>query len=206
MRRTILLLATMSFAVLVISGVAHALTIQCDDAVGTDQDPDLGFCEGTAQGDTITGNPYSDVINARGGDDTINALGGFDFVDAQAGGDTVNGGDDPDTIHGNSGEDTLNGDAANDTLFGDGRHDTLSGQGGVNEYFGGSGPDVINANATAGAGGNDEERSHGGPGNDEIFAIDGLVDLIDCGSGRDTIHIDFSSDALANDCETVLPN
>jgi Ca2+-binding RTX toxin-like protein len=202
-------MATMSFAVLVIGGVAYALTIQCD---GTgDQDPELGVCEGTSASDNMTGNPYFEIISARGGDDTIDALGGFDFVDAQGGGDTVNGGDDPDTIHGNSGEDILNGDAANDTLYGDGRADQLTGGGGVNEYFGGSGGDTINANDQSAEAAN-EERSHGGPGNDEIFAIDGFVDLIDCGSGRDTIHIDTGfpigtpSDALANDCETVLPN
>jgi hypothetical protein len=81
MRRTILLLAaTMSFAMLVIGGVAYALTVQCDDTDpegnGTDQDPDPGECAGTSKDDFIAG---------TGGNDTINARAGFDEVDGNGG-------------------------------------------------------------------------------------------------------------------------
>jgi hypothetical protein len=49
---------------LVMGGVAYALTIQCD---GTgDQDPDPGQCAGTDEADEITGTAQRDLIFARG--------------------------------------------------------------------------------------------------------------------------------------------
>src|SRR5918994_4142583 len=71
-RRLILLMAAMGATVLVVSGVAYALSVQCD---GTgDQDPDPGQCQGTDQNDVITGTEQSDIaIDALGGRDEVNA-------------------------------------------------------------------------------------------------------------------------------------
>ena len=155
MRRTILLMATMTLSVLVIGGVAYALNITCD---GTgDQDSRTGFCKGTAKQDSITGTSGSDFIDARGGDDSVSA------------------GDGQDTIHGRSGEDSLNGRVGSDTLFGEGRKDVLDGRGGVNLYFGASGPDRLIADTLSGDGGAGGEEIHGGPGNDLIAVAVGLV-------------------------------
>ena len=74
MRRLILLMAAMGATVLVVSGVAYALSVQCD---GTgDQDPDPGECQGTEQNDRITGSQERDEILAQGGRDLVSARGG----------------------------------------------------------------------------------------------------------------------------------
>jgi hypothetical protein len=44
-RRLILLMVAMGAAMLVVSGAAYALSVQCD--VANDKDPDLGECQGT---------------------------------------------------------------------------------------------------------------------------------------------------------------
>ena len=62
MRRLILLMAAMGASVLLVSGVAYALTIQCGGA--GDQDPDPGLCVGTPEDDEITGTNQPDVIRA----------------------------------------------------------------------------------------------------------------------------------------------
>src|SRR5215211_3302176 len=90
-RRLILLMAAMGAAVLLASGVAYALSVQCD---GTgDQDPDPGQCRGTNQNDGITGTAQRDLIFA---------LGGFDEVSAGGGQDELNGGDSADTLRGDA--------------------------------------------------------------------------------------------------------
>src|SRR5215203_6985860 len=78
-RRLILLMAAMGAAMLVVSGVAYALSVQCDGA--GDQDPETGECAGTDQNDVITGTAQSELIFALGGLDVVNARGGDDFVD-----------------------------------------------------------------------------------------------------------------------------
>ena len=70
MRRLILLMAAMGASVLLVSGVAYALTIQCGGA--GDQDPDPGLCLGTQDDDEITGTNQPDVIRA---------LSGFDYCE-----------------------------------------------------------------------------------------------------------------------------
>ena len=62
MRRLILLMTAMGVAVLVIGGVAYALSVQCDGA--GDQNPNPGICEGTEDADTITGTNNLDRIDA----------------------------------------------------------------------------------------------------------------------------------------------
>jgi Ca2+-binding RTX toxin-like protein len=198
MRRTILLMATMTLTVLVVGGIAYAATITCDGA--GDQQPAPEDCRGTDQADSITGTSSGEFIDARAGDDT---------VDARAGDDVVFGREGQDTIHLRSGEDQVDAGAGSDTLFGEGAHDSLSGGGGVNLYFGGPGPDRIVANTEAtetgpqGAGAAGEEI-HGGTGGDLIFANDGLKDIIDCGGGSDAVANDPIDEVAAN-CEVHDP-
>ena len=81
MRRLLLMMAAMGAAVLLASGVAYALNVQCD---GTDdQDPDPGQCQGTQEDDEISGTDQTDIIRA---------LSGFDDVFAGAGEDELYGG------------------------------------------------------------------------------------------------------------------
>jgi Ca2+-binding RTX toxin-like protein len=201
MRRTLLVMATtMSFAVLVIGGVAYALTpVQCDGA--GDQNPALGTCWGTEASDNITGTSRADVIHAKAADDIVDALGGND---------SVRGGGESDTLHGGDGGDVLSGDGANvperdgqDYIYGEGGQDTLDGEGGDNRYFGDADADTIDAafstqdgpNAAAG------EIISGGPGNDTIYAGDGLSDTVNCGPGKDRVKSHDPADEIATDCE-----
>jgi Ca2+-binding RTX toxin-like protein len=51
-------------------------------------------------------------------------------------------------------------------------------------------------------GGKGRDTLDGGPGNDRIFAVDGAVDTVRCGSGKDVVTAD-RVDKVARDCETV---
>jgi Ca2+-binding RTX toxin-like protein len=100
-----------------------------------------------------------------------------------------------------------------DTLVGDRRANTLDGGGGRDRLEGGAGADVLDGgpgvDALAGAAGNDVlragERMSGGPGNDQIDAIDpigesgtGTAPRISGGAGDDTIDLLLMPAAL--DC------
>jgi Ca2+-binding RTX toxin-like protein len=202
-RRAVLLLVAMATALVVVGGVAYALTFTCDDPGDQpgDQNPALGTCWGTEVSDNITGTSGDDVIHAKAEDD---------FVDAKGGNDSVRGGGEIDEVHGSDGDDVLSGDGANepsrdmqDDIYGEGGNDTLDGEGGVNSYFGDIGADTIDAafskldgpNAAAG------EIISGGPGNDTIYAKDGLSDTVNCGPGKDRVKSHDASDAIASDCE-----
>ena len=99
-----------------------------------------------------------------------------------------------DTLLGLAGNDSMFGRAGQDTLRGDAGNDTLLGEAGVDALYGDAGKDTI----TGGAG---RDRFFGGTGNDTIGALDGEIDDIDCGAGRDVVRAD-KLDRLRN-CERV---
>src|SRR5215213_6344587 len=88
MRKTVLLLTTMSLALLLAGGVALAATKQCQVGV---------LCNGTSSADTITGTTSKDTINGRGGNDTISARDGSDLINGGPNNDRMNGGPGNDT-------------------------------------------------------------------------------------------------------------
>src|SRR5215208_2630056 len=112
MKRTIMLMATMSLTVLLAAGVALAAEIQCLD--GTP-------CYGTNQADTLTGTALPDEIYGLGGPDVIYGLGGPDFISGGSGGDEIRGGADGDFLVGAAGGD--------ETVFGGGGTDTIHVEG-----------------------------------------------------------------------------
>jgi Ca2+-binding RTX toxin-like protein len=114
LRRAILILATMSLGVLMLSGVALARDIQ-----GTFGPDDL---EGTNQADRIYGLGAADTITGKAGND--DCYGG-------SGADTIRCGDGNDRIDGGFGEDKLFGGPGDDTISAaDGQMDRVScGQG-----------------------------------------------------------------------------
>jgi Ca2+-binding RTX toxin-like protein len=202
-KRILVLLATMGVALVVIGGVAYALTFTCDTAA--DPNRSLGECSGTEDSDNITGTSGADVIHAKAGNDTVDAQGGND--------PEVRGGGERDKVHGRGGDDVLSGDGANepprdrrDYIYGEGGNDTLDGEGGDNRYFGDTGADRIDAafstqdgpNAAAG------EIIRGGRGNDDISTKDGLRDIVYCGSGNeDKVTPDPGNVDVLHDCETT---
>ena len=91
-RRALLLIALVSAALVVASGVALAANIKGD---GLDN--------------VLTGTPSRDTINPFGGNDTVDALGGNDDVRHSFG---------DDTIYGRGGNDTLRGGRGTDVIIG----------------------------------------------------------------------------------------
>ena len=231
MRRLILLMAAMGATVLVVSGVAYALSVQCD---GTgDQDPEPGECAGTNLSDVITGTAQGDIILALGGPDVVTARGGDDGVDGGRGGDDISLGLGGDGGFGGGGPDDINGGAGTtDAIdppnpFSCSIQDEEAGLDastqGTQFMFGGDGNDDLDGgrdndallgdagrNDLSGNGGDDcfllsgdaNERASGGDGDDIFFVADGNADDIFCGAGDDTVDAD-ADDRVAADCEHV---
>jgi Ca2+-binding RTX toxin-like protein len=83
MRKTLLLLTTMSLTLMLAGGVALAATKQCQVGV---------LCNGTPGADAITGTTSNDTINSLAGNDSISARGGNDKINGGPNNDTMNGG------------------------------------------------------------------------------------------------------------------
>lgn len=111
---------------------------------------------------------------------------------------------------GGSGSDKLRGHGGNDQLFGRRGHDILKGfdgddllDGGLgnDKLYGGRGKDKLiggKGNDKL-VGGPDKDVMRAGAGSDQINAADGVKEVVDCGSGTDTVTADHN-DKL-NGCE-----
>lgn len=98
------------------------------------------------------------------------------------------------TLRGSAKADTLVGGPGADTIHGGAGNDRISGKAGADKLYGDAGNDRIDAGAGL-------DRIYGGTGNDTILARDGKRDVIDCGSGRDTVIADKVD--VVKGCETV---
>jgi hypothetical protein len=105
MRKTLLLLTTMTLALLLAGGVALAATKQCQVGV---------VCNGTSSADTITGTNSNDTINGLAGNDSISARDGSDKINGGPNNDTMDGGASNDTYKfaDNWGADRISADSA----------------------------------------------------------------------------------------------
>jgi hypothetical protein len=97
-----------------------------------------------------------------------------DQIDGGPGGETILGRGGADRLRGLGGDDCLNGGNGNDSLKGGPGSDVLNGGPGSDSLDGGPGTDVLN----------------GGRGRDVIGALDGELDTVSCGSGRDAARAD----------------
>lgn len=156
--------------------------------------------DGGPGNDYIDGNRGTDVIDGGDGDDTLFGGPGGEKIDAGAGNDTIDGGTGGDGIYGREGNDAIRGDAGRDTIYGAAGEDQLDGGSGDDYLSGGDGADEIVAGPGA-------DTVSGGRGADDIRVADGDHDVVDCGSGRDTVYVE--QDAPTRDtlksCETVIP-
>jgi hypothetical protein len=172
MKRMTMWLATMGVALLLSSGVAFALTVNCTAGRG---------CVGTDAPDVLNGSVGGDDMDGRqAGDDLFGNEGG-DWMsgDAYAPTDTLTDGDDD--IAGGTGD------------------DGMVGYGGADGLSGGDGHDFIDARENSNNPG--EDTVTGGASNDFIDAIDGTSDTINCGAGtRDRVFYDKNLDTLQR-CE-----
>jgi Ca2+-binding RTX toxin-like protein len=175
MRRTMLLLATMTLTLLVASGVALAVT-----KLGTDSRDRL---RGTNGADTLIGKGDNDILLALAGDDTLLGGPGKDFLlggsiqEASGGNKTLEGGDGNDALFGGLSSDTMVGGDGNDFLNGGEFDQTPAAK------------DTISA----------------GDGNDVLDIINKPAgkDVVSCGGGFDRVLAD-RADLVAPNCERVF--
>jgi Ca2+-binding RTX toxin-like protein len=192
MRQVALSLTVIGATLLLASGIALAAAVQCV--------PGAGSCLGTAQDDVITGTDGHDAIFAHSGSDEVYAQGGDD---------SVSGGSGADLLLGDSSESAAF--AGDDQIFGGVGMDSVSGFGGSDNLSGSYGNDIINAEpyllppADTPPEGVDSVK--GGRGDDTIYARDGVVDNIDCGTGSfdGVLRYDSSIDVVAANCEFLFP-
>ena len=131
----------------------------------------------------------TDVVDASGTAINTYVLGGLgnDLIRGGAGDDTLTGAGGKDTLYGNAGNDRLNGGASNDIIFGGDGNDAV---------YGGDGADSISADA-----GNDHlfgdagiDTMLGGDGNDVFESVDGGVDYVVGGAGKNVATTDVTGD------------
>ena len=168
--------------------------------------------------DKAGGGPGNDIFYGGAGDERLSGGEGEDEIHGGEGDDIDLDGDQQfDKLYGEEGNDLeVDGDAGNDLLYGgpgdDGgaptsenlQHHGLRGEGGENRVYGEDGSDTIDAQTEVDLGGAREEI-FGGNGEDTITAADRVEDVIDCGSGLDTVvSHDAGRDVLVG-CERITP-
>jgi Ca2+-binding RTX toxin-like protein len=173
MRRLSILLAIVVTALVAITGVALAATVDCISG---------RVCIGTDGPDTLNGSSRHDNMDARQGTDQLFGHDGYDalYGDARDAPDSSTDG--------------------NDRLGGGQNYDELYGYGGNDKLLGRSGGDFIFAEESSENEGEDFVR--GEEGNDWILARDGVKDTIACGTGKhDGVRFDKGIDTVSNSCE-----
>jgi Ca2+-binding RTX toxin-like protein len=167
------------------------------DRLGTPGDDRL---DGTARGDSLFGLQGNDIINGLRGDDCLFGGLGSDRLSGAKGDDRLLGDDSErgvggnDGLSGNAGDDLLAGGSGEDNLSGGAGKDRLSGNDGNDRLSGGRGNDRL-------TGGRGRNRLLGGSGNDRLNGVNGRVDRLNCGRGRDSARADRADHVRG--CERV---
>jgi Ca2+-binding RTX toxin-like protein len=190
MRRSVLLLgAVVSVALVLGAGaVALAATIEC--SAGTP-------CVGTRRGDALNGSPRADYqMSGRAGADDLRGRGGSDRMAGGLGADKVSAGngDDNQVVWG--GEQRGN---SSPYTYPDKSNDRTSGGRGRDRVYGGFGRGGVDA--VFGNGGNDTivVAQRGFPSTTGKVKV--TKEVVDCGTGNDTVYRDRKVDVIADDCE-----
>jgi Ca2+-binding RTX toxin-like protein len=189
---------------------------------------DRDVVDGGSAGDLVVGGADDDEVNGAQGDDQLSGGAGNDHVDAGIGDDELQGNAGADNLVGGQGRDEISGGADDDTVdysgnaapltvdldgstYDDGAEnegDTVLAD--VENVTGGTGNDKLTGNdqhnVLIGAQGNDSidggtnnDTLIGASGDDSIQSKDGVLDVVDCGIGNDTLDAD-PVDQLT-DCE-----
>jgi Ca2+-binding RTX toxin-like protein len=211
MRKTILVLASVALAIVVLGGVAWAANIQCPNA-GIDRTPTpvgqvaIRLCDGTEKADTMHGTKYADRMSAKSGADTMYGRAKYDEMFGGPGPDKMYGGQGFDHLFAGAGVDRIYGQDEVDHLFTsnayrDGRQNDRT-----DDYiYGGEGDDVFLVGGTNGV-----DRVYGGTGDDHISvagnAATGTKEIVECGPGTDTVHFDEGVDIVNDTCEELHPS
>lgn len=166
--------------VALVAGVAYAATVDCRASTP---------CLGTAGPDKLVGTPKRDEMSGLADADRLLGYRGADTIygdniasDPDSDGTSADGDDE---LFANNGEDVLYGFGGSDTLRGGGRIDFIVAE----ELSLNPGVDTV----------------RGDGGRDQIFALDGYQDVIDCGDNEDTVFFDVGRDLVADNCEVRNP-
>lgn len=185
MRRSVLLGAIVAVVLILGTGaVALAATINCTADTR---------CQGTKRPDTLNGSPGADSMHGRAGGDALRGNGGSDEMEGGLGADKVLGGTGGDGVvwggeqKGSSVPFTYPEKSGDRTAGGPGPDRVYGGfgQGGVDLVFGNGANDTI------------------------IVAQRGFTkgkvkvtkEVVDCGTGEDTVYRDKGVDVIARNCE-----
>ncbi len=201
----------------VVSGGQSETLISIENYIGSTGGSETIIGSGSAN--VLTGGSGNNIIDGGFGNDTLNGGEGNDLLTGGSGEDTVNGGGGDDTIfftsghffdniNGGAGVDTLDASASNAGLTIDLRAGTLSGFGGATQ--------AVSIERVIGTGLNDTIRSGGnagggtfvdaGGGDDLVYAVNGLPETLDGGTGIDTLDTtDFTGNYVI-DLTTGLTN
>ena len=203
------------------SGVASQ-----DGDGGQDVLANIENVNGSAQGDSITGDGNDNVINGGSGNDTLIGGGGNDLISGGNGNDFLAGNGGNDELDGGNGIDMVDysaaaagvvvdfgsgvasqdGDGGQDVLAnienvnGSAQGDSITGDGNDNVINGGSGNDTL-----IGGGGNDlisggngNDFLAGNGGNDELDGGNG-IDMVDYSAAAAGVVVDFGSGVASQD-------
>jgi Ca2+-binding RTX toxin-like protein len=150
--------------------------------------------DGGLDADQLIGSAGDDRIAGAGGNDVLEGDRGADDLAGQAGDDSLHGGGAADRLWAGGGADLLHGDAGADVLRGEGGPDRLYGGAGPDRILGGPGnddirevPDNYSATDPLDTGRN---RIESGGGRDRVNVANGRRDVVDCGSGVDSVTAD----------------
>jgi Ca2+-binding RTX toxin-like protein len=170
---------------LVLGTGAVALAAAIDCTTGTE-------CTGTRNDDIMNGTTGPDDMHGRAGDDAMRGNGGRDEMEGGLGADKVLGGagaadfvwggeqigdaSDPDKS-----SDSTSGGPGDDSVYGG------FGQGGVDLVFGNGADDTIIV------------AQRGFP--EALGEVKVTKEVVDCGTGEDTVYRDKGLDIIANNCE-----
>jgi Ca2+-binding RTX toxin-like protein len=166
--------------------VALAANIEC--TVGT-------TCTGTRNGDTMNGTPGPDDMHGRAGGDAMRGAGGSDEMEGGLGADKVLGGTGGDDV-------VWGGEQIGSTApftYPEKSSDNTSGGPGPDRVYGGFGQGGVDL--VSGNGANDTiiVAQRGFPASDGEVKV--TREVVDCGTGEDTVYRDKGLDVIANDCE-----
>jgi len=189
MRRIVLLGVVVSVALVLGAGaVALAATIDC--SAGTP-------CIGTRRGDALNGSPRADhQMSGLAGADSLRGRGGSDRMVGGLGADKVSAGtgDDNQVVWGGEQRGT-----SSPYTYPDKSSDRTSGGRGRDRVYGGFGRGGVDA--VFGNGGNDTivVAQRGFPSTTGRVKV--TKEVVDCGSGNDTVYRDREVDIIDNNCE-----
>jgi Ca2+-binding RTX toxin-like protein len=186
MKRSLLGVVVAVAMVLGTGAVALAANIEC--TAGT-------TCTGTRNGDTMNGTPGPDDMHGRAGGDAMRGAGGSDEMEGGLGADKVLGGTGGDDV-------VWGGEQIGSTApftYPEKSSDNTSGGPGPDRVYGGFGQGGVDL--VSGNGANDTiiVAQRGFPASDGEVKV--TREVVDCGTGEDTVYRDKGLDVIANDCE-----